>query len=317
MTLYKAEFDVPVLLIIFNRPEYTRRVFESIRKLRPKNLYIAADGLRPGSESDKLDCELARKVTEEVDWECNLQKLFREKNLGCRESVYGALQWFFSKVQEGIILEDDTLPSPLFFRFCKNLLERYRANEKVMMITGTSYFFNQVQPYEDYYFSSFASVWGWASWARSWEKMEIHPPGVDKDLISKTIGHPHFSEFVFRTVSAAVDGSLDTWDAQWAYSIIKNSGLVARPFKNLIKNIGVSGTHSKNNVKNLPWFDMPFGEFDVDLLRHPAEVLLNNKYDQDTFERAMQSGGLYRSMQESKIFKVKRKLRKLLGLWRQ
>lgn len=131
-------FETPILFLIFNRPDVTQRVFEEIKKQKPKFLFIAADGPRENKEGELEKCLQTREIINLIDWDCELKTLFREKNLGCRNAVSSAIDWFFENVESGIILEDDTLPHPDFFRFCEELLIKYKDDERIWLITGTN-----------------------------------------------------------------------------------------------------------------------------------------------------------------------------------
>src|SRR5262249_28027120 len=151
---------VPVLFLVFNRPETTARVMEAIRAVCPKRLYVAADGPRKGKSGEADRCAEARRIATRVDWPCQVRTLFREGNLGCRDAVSGAITWFFECESEGIILEDDCLPSIDFFRYCAELLERYRDDERVMAICGSAYADVPSDYPSSYYFSYYADMWG-------------------------------------------------------------------------------------------------------------------------------------------------------------
>lgn len=131
--------ETPILLLIFNRPDTTQEVFDAIKQAKPKRLFIAADGPRGEKPGEFEKCQAARKIVEQVDWECDFQGLFRENNLGCKKAVSSSISWFFDKVDEGIILEDDCLPDPSFFQFCEELLKHYRNNPKIMHISGNNF----------------------------------------------------------------------------------------------------------------------------------------------------------------------------------
>src|SRR5687768_18096170 len=133
-----AGFDVPVLLIVFNRPDKAGAVFNRVREMQPRQLFIAGDAPRPDQPGDKERCEETRSIVTAVDWECEVHTLFQQSNLGCGKGPAAAISWFFSQVELGIILEDDCLPIESFFRFCAELLPRYRNNEQIMLISGTT-----------------------------------------------------------------------------------------------------------------------------------------------------------------------------------
>ena len=161
----------PVLFLVFNRPDTTEKVFEAIRQAKPQKLFVAADGPRGNRLGEKEKCEQVRKIATTVDWDCEVKTLFREKNLGCKFAVSSAIDWFFKNVEEGIVLEDDCLPSQSFFWFCQELLERYRNDERVMLIGGNNRGVDFLKNHS-YFFSKYVQIWGWATWRRSWEKYD-------------------------------------------------------------------------------------------------------------------------------------------------
>ncbi|MFH1427813.1 MAG: nucleotide-diphospho-sugar transferase, partial [Patescibacteria group bacterium] len=165
-------FNTPILFLIFNRPETTQRVFDKIKIIKPRHLFVAADGPREGkNESEK--CQAVRDIIKQIDWDCKVNTLFRDKNLGCKLAVSSAIDWFFDNVEEGIILEDDCLPDPSFFKFCQELLVKYREDSNVMCISGDNFNPNLYNGSDSYFFSKVASIWGWASWRRAWKYYDI------------------------------------------------------------------------------------------------------------------------------------------------
>lgn len=158
-----------VLFLVFNRPDTTRQVLDSIRQARPPRLYVAADGAREDRPGERERCERVRGIATDVDWPCEVHTLFRARNLGCKTAVSGGISWFFEQEEEGIILEDDVLPDQSFFVFCEELLERYRHEAKVTMISGDYFHGNNHQPTASYFFSRYTHIWGWASWRRAWQ----------------------------------------------------------------------------------------------------------------------------------------------------
>jgi len=143
-------FDIPILFIIFKRPDTTSVVFEQIKKIKPKKLYIASDG--PRNESDIEKCLQTKKIVENIDWPCEIKRNYSEKNLGCGRRVSSAIDWIFEKEEQAIILEDDCLPNKDFFLYCKQMLETYKGNEKIMMISGTNYLQQWKDKDVDYFF---------------------------------------------------------------------------------------------------------------------------------------------------------------------
>ena len=166
-------FDIPILFVVFNRYETTLRVFQVIRQQEPSRLFIAADGPRLNRSDDLEKCNQVRQIVDLVDWDCEVITLFRDANLGCRDAVSSAINWFFSHVDKGIILEDDCLPVPFFFSFCQEMLEYYQSDDRVMMVSGDN-FQNGIQRGKgSYYFSKCCHIWGWATWKRAWDKYDV------------------------------------------------------------------------------------------------------------------------------------------------
>jgi hypothetical protein len=244
--------STPVLFLIFNRPDTTKRVFDQIREAQPCRLYIAADGPRKGVSGEDALCRETRNICAHIDWSCDVQTLFRDQNLGCRTAVNSAISWFFEQEEQGIILEDDCLPSPGFFSFCESMLEKYRDDERVMHIGGSNFQDSREALYS-YYFSNVHHVWGWATWRRAWTQYDATMPEYDEFLSSgflRQMFPKRYHQQLWKDCFAHVrSGRWNTWDYQWTYSIWKSNGLGITPQANLISNIGfsASGTHTTSS----------------------------------------------------------------------
>jgi hypothetical protein len=279
--------NTPVLFIIFNRPDTTQRVFEAIRQAQPRQLFVAADGPREGKESEAERCQQARVLAEQVDWDCQVRTLYREKNSGCKMAVSAALHWFFENVEEGIILEDDCLPHPTFFRFCAELLEKYRDDKRIMMISGSNFQFGQKRGLYSYYFSRYSHIWGWASWRRAWQhydvEMKLWPMVRDTTLLQSLLADKGAVGHWSRVFDKVFAGDVDTWDYQWTFACWTQNALTVVPNDNLVSNIGfgTDATHTimtAGDVADLPAVGMSFP------LHHPPYVLGNLQADQFMFE---------------------------------
>jgi hypothetical protein len=267
-----------VLFLIFNRPDTTRQVFESIRQARPPRLYVSADGPRADKAGEKALCDEARQIVLEVDWPCDVKTFFREENLGCRIGVSSGISWFFEHEEEGIILEDDVLPSPDFFLFCEKLLEEYRHDERIMMVTGTNYY-PSAHASLDYFFSQHFSIWGWATWRRAWRLYDINitgwPSSSNISFLNYHFGTKIAKHFI-TTFNMITENQFDTWDIQWVYCCIFNNGLCVTPKVNLISNIGVVGTHSDVVTDS---HMLRTGSLDSRGLKGPDKVRVDVEYD--------------------------------------
>ncbi|MCX5679732.1 MAG: glycosyltransferase family 2 protein, partial [Candidatus Omnitrophica bacterium] len=176
--------ETPVVLTIFNRPDKTELVFNAISKARPRQLFVIADGPRPDAPGENERCLDARAIIERVDWDCCLRKNYSDVNMGCKRRVSSGLDWVFSSVEEAILLEDDTLPSHSFLFFCQELLEKYRYDNRINYISGTNYQLGKSRTDYSYFFSRYASFWGWATWRRAWRHYDVDMkswPQVKKD----------------------------------------------------------------------------------------------------------------------------------------
>ena len=232
----------PVLFLIFNRPDTTRRVFEAIRTAQPQKLFIAADGPRLNVESDYEQCTATRSIAMNVDWECEVYTLFRDTNLGCKAAVSSAIDWFFEHVEEGIILEDDCLPDQTFFRFCDELLDKYRHDTRIGMISGDNFLFGQRNIEGSYYFSRYTHIWGWATWRRAWQKYDVSLSGWPKFREQKLLRHVLDNDEEVEYWTAIFDntylGHINTWDYQLMFSSWANGFVNIIPNSNMVQNDG-------------------------------------------------------------------------------
>jgi len=295
-----------VLFLVFNRLDTTKQVFEAIRTAKPPRLYIAADGARdtrPG-EAEKVEA-VRTYLLQNVDWECEVITLFRERNFGCKMAVSGAIDWFFEHEERGIILEDDCLPSQSFFWFCDALLERYEEDMRIWHIAGNNFHFGwQRDPDYSYYFSYYGSIWGWATWRSRWAHYSVEMKHYDevraKNYLWDVFGSSKEAGFRLTNFNAIRNG-LDTWDFQWAYTRFINSGLSTVPTINLVKNLGFGEEATHTRHKHDKRADMAV--FDMDFpLRHPKFVI-RDKISDDRF---------FRTFVRSRLFWVKKIAKRLM-----
>ena len=241
--------NTPVVFLIFNRPDLTEQVFQAIAQAKPNRLLVVADG--PRNENERVLCEQAREIIKKVDWPCEVQTNFSETNLGCKKRVSSGLDWAFSLVEEAIILEDDCLPHPDFFRFCEEMLDRYRDDERIMHITGDR-FLPRDEKEASHYFSRHIHVWGWATWKRGWKYYDIEMTQwkTQRENVLAQMSGPLEAQFYARMFDDVASGRTDTWDIQWMLTCWVQSGLSVIPHVNLISNIGFreDATHTKDKT---------------------------------------------------------------------
>lgn len=279
--------SAPVLLIVYNRPATTKRVIESLLKSPVQRIYVAADGPRATRESDLGPCEEVRRLILEAPWKGEVRTLFREENLGCRRAVIGAIDWFFENEEEGIILEDDCVPAADFFPFCASLLERYRHDNRVMAVCGSSYVRDHgAWPY-DYIFSQFPDPWGWATWRRAWK---LYDGSLEEWRVYEQMrglqtekSELSYEEYWTKILSGmAGPRALDTWDYQWIFSLYAQNGLAVYPVKNLISNIGwgADATHTLDRSSNNPLNARELSSLSGDL-RHPTSMYRVQRFEEE------------------------------------
>ena len=165
--------ETPVAFFVFNRPDVTARVLERIAEVQPKTLFVVADGPRPDHPHDKEKCQAVREIVSQINWPAQVFTNCSDENMGCGPRVSSGLSWIFDHVEEAIILEDDCLPSVGFFSYCEELLERYRHDTRVGIISGNNFVYPKIKTDYSYYFSRYPHIWGWATWRRSWEKYDF------------------------------------------------------------------------------------------------------------------------------------------------
>ncbi len=277
-------FETPILFLVFNRPEITQRVFEEIKKQKPKFLFIAADGPRQDNKQDVEKCQVTRNlVVKGIDWDCEVKTLFRDENLGCGIAVSEAITWFFNNVEQGIILEDDCLPHFSFFGYCETLLEKYKNDENVYGISGNNFQNGILRGEASYFFSDYSHIWGWASWKRAWKYYDFNLENLEgfekSKIINKIDKRKIFKNYWILIFKKTANKEIDTWDYQWLFTIWHNRGMMVAPNVNLISNIGF-GKQATHTTLVSPFANMQTQNLGAIL--HPKRVKVNKKADRYT-----------------------------------
>jgi hypothetical protein len=280
----------PVTFIIFKRPETTEKVFEVIRQAKPSKLFVIADGARPDREGEAEKCEATRGIIEKVDWNCEVIKNYSDVNLGCAKRVSSGINWVFDNVEESIILEDDCIPHPTFFRFSEELLDKYRDDTRIASITAQNCQFGRNGTNYSYYFSRYSHCWGWATWKRSWQHYDLYIKLWEEikaeNILSDILVDPRAVSYwnkVFQSIYENPTGI--TWDYQWTFSCFMQSALTIIPHVNLISNIGVGAdsTHFTSG-EDFSYINMSTEAMEFPL-KHPPFITRNSQADnfvQDT-----------------------------------
>ncbi|WP_291493528.1 hypothetical protein [Desulfurella sp.] len=272
----------PLLYIPFKRLQIVAKVFEQIGKVKPYKLYIFSDG--PRNEEEKIKVNKVRSyIINNIDWDCEVKTMFMDKNLGAAFGVNSAIEWFFSNEDEGIVLEEDCLPSDSFFRFCSELLDLYRDNKQVGIIQGFNPFPKENYPYS-YWFSKYDIKWGWATWKDRWQYQDIYTKDWQKVRKTDFLDKVSNNNIMIRLWWSAIFDEIHrhpniTWDTQFTYQFLKRDLLALTPKNNLIIHIGY-GDEAYTAKFNIPNYIRNLGLQEIEFpLTHPRELITDSNYD--------------------------------------
>ena len=271
----------PVLLLTWKRLEATKKLISILRNVQPQSLFIASDGARADRPQELIDvCKTRELLESSIDWPCVIKKRLSLVNQGCKAGVSNAISWFFEHVEEGIILEDDVLPDRSFFRYCDEMLQKYRDDPRIGSIAACNFQPENLSKTESYYFSRYIHVWGWATWKRAWihydGTMEQWPELRNSGWLKQLNSSRRFTKFWSRKFNSVHSGQKDTWDYAWVYSCWKQGFLSCTPKSILVSNIGFGNdaTHTVNESS-------PLGKIESITfpLAHPLSVEIDSIAD--------------------------------------
>ena len=278
-------YNIPILLIIFKRLNTTKQLLTILQQIKPRQLFIAADGPRPNVAGEDEQCNIVRKyVVENINWDCKVETLFHDINLGCGKAPAQAITWFFKHIDMGIILEDDCLPNLSFFKFMEELLNKYKDDTRIMQISGT----NRLIKFEtsnSYVFTNWSSEWGWATWRRAWKyydfniKFFIENKNKTINILKYIYYKEHWYNSIYDILMQTVNNpNISWWDYQWGFIKNINSGLTIIPKYNLVANIGFDEDSTHTFDKTSSFFNMPCFELEYPLI-HPDYIHCDIDYD--------------------------------------
>ena len=284
--------ETPVVICIFDRPDMTKQVLEAIAPARPRQLFVIADGPRTPEEADR--CAQALATTEKPGWETEVHYDVSRVNIGARRRFDTGIRWVFSQVEEAIVFEDDCIPDTTFFPFCESLLERYRHDTRVMMISGGNYLQRWKDDRQSYHFSRFGSTYGWATWRRAWMFYDTRMLAWGNPEVRRSIREYLADEEVyglqaprFERIYADVNDR-HCWDLQWVFARLEQRGLAIVPSVNLVSNIGNVG--GRGLPPGHPLASMPTTPLRLPL-RSPDQVAPDDEYDRLHVRRIRPSAG--------------------------
>lgn len=307
----RDRITAPVLLIAFNRPDTTIITFESIRKVKPQKLYIAIDGPRNNKPDEPELCKEVLKITKQIDWDCEAKYLIREQNLGCKLGVTSAISWSLEKEERIIVIEDDIVAVPAFFSFAEELLEKYKDDERIAMISANQY--TPIKMEDSYLFTKYGHIWGWATWKRVWDKFDVFLPDIESSVIGglsefsyiNNSEHKYHQKYFSLWMEKILSKTENAWGPQFVFFRHRNNLLSIAPRVNLASNIGTTSSRTDNVAKiNEHYFPADKSFY---LLDHPKKVELNTAYDYHHFKKHI----INKSTLIKRIF---RKVKKILKL---
>jgi hypothetical protein len=301
--------NTAVAYFIFNRPNHTQKSFDVLRKNKIKTLFIIADGPRDNNQIELEKCNEVRAIVSKIDWPCKVYLNYSDTNLGLKKRISTGLNWVFKHVEKAIILEDDCIPNNDFFYYCEMLLEKYKDNSKIWVITGNNFQDGIKRGEETYYFSKYPHIWGWATWKRAWDYYDGELTFFRKWIKSsdwyEKMPDKVEREYWESILSKVIIGEINTWDYAWNACVWYHGGLTATPSKNLVSNIGF-GKEGTNTLETESIYSNMKTET-LGEIKHPQEIIINRAADKYTFENNY-GGKNYRQPRKTIL-----KIRKLLG----
>ena len=278
-------FDTPILIINFNRSVKTQKILNILKLLKPTKLYLSIDGPRHENLKDKIQIVKIKKKFEKINWSCKIKKKYSKKNYGMKLNVINSVNWFLKNEKMGIILEDDCIPTKSFFIFCKILLSKYKNEKKIFQINGHSINFPNKK--ESYYYSKLNSTWGWATWRRAWNKLDLKMSSYQKmkknSLINKYYENKNIYYWMDTYFKKTLENKDNIWSIYWSFTILKNNGLCISPFKNLIKNIGFDGSGTTKRFASFKVTEK-IKSYNPLKIIHPKKINYLPEYDEFFFD---------------------------------
>jgi hypothetical protein len=276
-------FKTPVVLCVYNRPLFVHQVVKTLRSVRPSHILLVADGPKDDDPVDRIKCdEVVHLVKGTLNWPVHIEFNVSPVNIGCRKRLQTGLAWAFDRVEEAIVLEDDCVPHPSFFRFCNALLEHYRSDPRVALISGSSFLIEAKHAPASYFFSRYPLTWGWAGWRRTWELYDADIDAWDwlreTTWLSELLTDPVAIAY-WRWIFDQVRRGFNTWDYSMTFSCWRANALAVHPYRNLVRNIGHGEDATHTSERNSIFAKMRTHEVKFPLV-HPDGVQRVPAYDE-------------------------------------
>lgn len=274
--------NTAVAFIIFKRPDTTRDVFKQIKNAKPPRLYIIADGSRSYVPGEELAVAQTRDIVREINWNCEVTRIYSDSNLGCSRRVISGLNAAFENEDKLVILEDDTLPNQAFFHYSDSLLDRYESDERVGSVIGTNLLWGRSGRHFSYYAGHHFIPWGWATWKTRWQKLDFSNTALKQwgnDLEQKKYLNDTEKNYWRNLFTSSLEKSESelSWDYMWTFTLQLQNWLTIQPTRNLVKNIGMANNATHCDV-DLPFLRLPNPEPNSPLYS-PEKLNFNPEWD--------------------------------------
>lgn len=286
----------PTLLVVFHRPEVTRRLVDALRPAAPSRVYVAGDGPRAGHPDDVERVAATRAAIAGIDWPCDVRTRYLDENVGLQRNVVGAIDWFFEHEDAGVILEDDCLPAPDLLPFAASVLERYADEPQVMHVSGLNMRPEPRRTPHSYFFAEVGHVWGWATWRRAWRRFDPELRVWPELAPSLGPGAPRLRRMIGRKLASAHAGRKWTWSRAWYGATVAHHGLAVIPAVNLVENVGDGPDATHGPTPGHPLRRPAEGRLTFPL-HHPAHLVpdpgyerLLAEYHAGTYRRRIEDG---------------------------
>jgi hypothetical protein len=259
-------------------------LIDRLREVKPTRVYVAADGARSHIAGEPERCVLSRAIINEIDWPCEIHRKFCDTNQGCRWGPVNAINWFFEHEKEGIILEDDILPDPSFFRFCTEMLERHRDSTMVGCICGYNFL---PQTGTSYFFSRIPLTWGWATWRDRWQNFAKISDRFNHHLrtLNLRCWLSRYDERDMKRKLREAYSEDHVWDFLWMFALWCNNQLTVLPAQSLTQNIGIGENATHTFVPTC--FTQAEAKAVHFPLHHPENIAPNTGLDRAIFRQLL------------------------------
>ena len=290
------QFDIAIGIFIFKRGEKAGLIIDQISKIKPLKLYLIGDGPRNEAEREEVE-KCRREVEKHITWDCTVIKNYANSNRGVYENIAGGAKWVLERESSAIFLEDDNFPALSFFPFCKEMLERYKDDSRILWVCGTNYL-KEYKPEDgsDYVFTQLMLPCGWASWSHKFSKfydggLSLYNDNYIKERIKKNYKNKALLwqniqswDAENRRIKKGIKPM--SWDFQMAFTIRVHNLLGIAPKYNQIMNIGADNLSTHGGVSmdlemTSRFCEIPIREMSFPL-NHPKVCLVDLGFEKKT-----------------------------------